>query len=468
MSRLPGSRRGPARAAALGLVATFGMLVGAVPAGAAPAGPEVPEPPPVTGAPPLGDPPGPAAGLTAPSRCERPAADPDVGADLGGRAADRLRLGAVHRIATGANQVIAVIDTGVEPHERLGERLSGGGDYLTGGNGLHDCDGHGTAVAGILAAAPGDDGFVGMAPDAEVISIRQASPAYGVTVGGLRRPAGDVDTLAEAIVLAVRRGATVVNISLAVCLDPVEAANAGRRLQAALRHAAQHAVLVAAAGNIAPGSLGDGSCATGAGQVALPGWYDDLLTVAAVDPFDRPAPFTVPGPWVDLAAPGTALHSIAAGGGMRPADVEGTSFATPWVAGLAALVRERFPDLTPRQVADRLMATARPASGGTDAVGAGVIDPVAALTAEPEVLPRPVLVPDLTAAAALPGAERVAPGPGVPGWVLLPAPVVLLVAAVVGGAAVRTRPRPVPPGADPAAVPPRRRHPAPGALTGDR
>jgi len=96
----------------------------------------------------------------------------------------------------------------------------------------------------------------------------------------------------------------------------------------------------------------------------------------------------VPGPWVDVAAPGSGLRSLTVDGGTTGRDLNGTSFATPWVAGLAALVRERFPQLTASQVVDRILATARRPAGGRSAlqVGRGVIDPMAALTAVPDVL----------------------------------------------------------------------------------
>ena len=123
-------------------------------------------------------------------------------------------------------------------------------------------------------------------------------------------------------------------------------------------------VVVAAAGN-----AGVGSCATAGqepvDQVSLPGWYDaDVLTVGAVTSDDAPAAFTVPGPWVDVAAPGSGLRSLAVGGGTTGGDLDGTSFAAPWAAGLAALVRERFPELTAAQVVDRILATARRPAGG--------------------------------------------------------------------------------------------------------
>ena len=114
--------------------------------------------------------------------------------------------------------LIAVIDTGVFPHRLLGSRLRGGGDYLTGGDGLDDCDGHGTAVAGLLAAAAEPSGRgstpIGIAPGARLLAIRQSSSSFEVSdPDGTTRPAGDTRTLAEAVVLAVRGGADVINIS---------------------------------------------------------------------------------------------------------------------------------------------------------------------------------------------------------------------------------------------------------------
>ena len=135
-----------------------------------------------------------------PPRGDRAAADQAV--------TERLRLAEVHTLATGRGQLVAVIDTGVAPHPRLAGRVVGGGDFLGEGDGLEDCDGHGTAVAGILAAAPGPDGVVGMAPGARVLAIRQFS---GVLSGSGR--AGDPDTLAAAIVtLPGRAGAQSIAI----------------------------------------------------------------------------------------------------------------------------------------------------------------------------------------------------------------------------------------------------------------
>ena len=369
-----------------------------------------------------------------PGRCPRPApARPGVPAGpdrVGHAAAQRLRLDAVHALATGRGQRVAVIDTGVAPHPRLSGRLVGLGDFLQDGDGLDDCAGHGTAVAGLIAAAPdpGDD-LVGVAPDAQILAVRQFGLAGddGPT-GGSGPTGGDLPSLAAAVTRAVRGGADVVNISGAVCVPEAEVASVGAPVRAALDLAARSdVVVVAAAGNV-----GGGGCATAApGQVSLPGWFgDELLTVGAVGPDDRAAPFTVPGPWVDVAAPGTRVSSLGVDGGTA-APQDGTSFAAPYVAGLAALVRQRHPELRAPEVVALIAGTAhRPAGGRDDAVGAGVVDPVAALTAEPATVrgrpapPRPVVV----------GRETPAPPPA--GW---PVAALALLLAAAGGPLATTR-----------------------------
>jgi membrane-anchored mycosin MYCP len=457
----PGRRAGrPLLRSGIGLLAVAATIVpagaAAGPAGDAPAGqgiatvasalgePRPPAPPLVLVPPPAGRPPGAAAGLRVPRRCTPSVADPALAPSSPDHsAAARLRLGDLHRLATGRGQLIAVIDTGVAPHPLLGARLRGGGDYLTGGDGLEDCDGHGTAVAGLIAAAgaPGERSStpIGIAPQARLLAIRQSSPSYDVPASdGGWRPAGDTGTLAEAVVLAVRAGADVINISEAVCLPADRAAGAGAPLQAALRYAIDSdVVVVAAAGNV-----GSGSC-TGddPGEVVLPGWYDpDVLTVGAVDSAGAAATFTLPGPWVDVAAPGTDLRSLAVGGGTT-GGLDGTSFATPWVAGLAALVRERYPELTAAEVADRILATARRTPDVRGALGHGVVDPLAALTATPARL-APVPERAVVAAAELPGTRPTSETASGLRWpVDLLATGALLGAAGLTAAVLRRRPR---------------------------
>jgi membrane-anchored mycosin MYCP len=311
-----------------------------------------------------------------------------------------MRLPELWRSSRGRGQRIAVIDTGVAPHRLLAGRLLDGGDYVTGGSGLADCDGHGTAVAGIAAAAPDPaTGFAGVAPAAEVLSIRQASPSYLVRgPDGVDRPSGTLDSLARAVRRAVDLGATVINISEVACASPT--APGTGELRAALDGAARHdVVVVAAAGNSGDGRGGRCPERPGSDVVALPGWFDEaVLTVGSLGPAGMASTFSYPGPWVDVAAPGEALMSLAVGGSgvtdrlsgvSTTGPVDGTSFAAPSVAGLAALVRARYPELTARQVVDRITATAARHVGRSDTMGFGGVDPLAALTRAPEVLPPP-------------------------------------------------------------------------------
>src|SRR5690348_18478417 len=83
-----------------------------------------------------------------------------------------LNLSEAWRHSRGAGQTVAVIDTGVEPGPRL-PNVEAGGDFIESTDGLTDCDGHGTSVAGLIAGQPGPDGFSGVAPEAHLISIRQ-------------------------------------------------------------------------------------------------------------------------------------------------------------------------------------------------------------------------------------------------------------------------------------------------------
>jgi membrane-anchored mycosin MYCP len=130
------------------------------------------------------------------------------------------------------------------------------------------------------------------------------------------------------------------------------------------------------------------------------------------------------------------------GGGTTSSGLDGTSFAAPWVAGLAALVRERFPDLTARQVADRIIATARRPAGGRDGLlGHGVIDPVSALTAVPAVL-EPAAERPTERVAPLPGTapHPAAPEPASPPFDLVAA-CLLPAAGAMAAVLLRNRPR---------------------------
>ncbi|MDF2826542.1 MAG: type secretion-associated serine protease mycosin [Mycobacterium sp.] len=315
-------------------------------------------------------------------------------------------LPAVWALSRGEGQQVAVIDTGVTRHHRLAD-LRAGGDYVSVGDGTQDCDGHGTLVAGIIAATPDADdvtGFTGIAPAAAILTIRQSSAKFG-PVDSTTTGVGDVTTMARAVRLAADLGATVINISTVACTTGALDDGA---LGAALAYAVdvKDVVVVAAAGNVG----GAGRCPrppqdsenawASATVVTSPGWYDDyVLTVGSVGPTAVPSDFSLPGPWVDIAAPGEQVVSLHPGGSGvvdtvtafgRAVPISGTSYAAPVVSGVAALVRSRFPELTARQVMQRIEATAHALGDGwSPATGHGLVDPAAALSDEALTRPAP-------------------------------------------------------------------------------
>ncbi|MGA7053488.1 MAG: type VII secretion-associated serine protease mycosin [Mycobacterium sp.] len=328
-----------------------------------------------------------------------------------------LNLSGAWQFSRGDGQLVALIDTGVRPGPRL-PNVEAGGDFVESTDGLTDCDGHGTLVAGVIAGQSGNDGFAGVAPGARLLSIRVTSAKFSPRTSGgdplMASAAVDVAALGRAIVHAADLGARVINISAITCLPadrPVDQAALG----AAIRYAAvdKDAVIVAAAGNTgATGSIAGGtSCESnaltdlsrpddprnwaGVTSVSIPSWWQPyVLSVASLTPEGEPSKFTMAGPWVGVAAPGENIVSVSNrdGGGLAnglPDErqnliaLSGTSYAAGYVSGVAALVRSKYPALSAAQVIGRLTATAHNgARAPSNVVGSGDLDPVAALTWE--------------------------------------------------------------------------------------
>ncbi len=318
-----------------------------------------------------------------------------------------LRVADAHRFATGSGVTVAVIDTGVTASRRV--PATPGGDLVGGGDGLTDCDAHGTLTASIIAGRPAPtDAFVGVAPDARILSLRQTSEAFLPTGMGSDRndpnrsqTAGSLRSLARAIVHAANLGAGVINVSEAACYKVTRPLDE-RGVGAAVNYATnvKNAVVIVAAGNTgrdcsqnpppSPAKPSDPRGWQEVQTIVSPAWYSPLvLTVGGIGQNGAPSSFSMTGPWLGAAAPAENIVALgydgkpvnALGGQDGPIPINGTSFAAAYVSGVAALVRQRYPQLTATQVINRITATARHPGGGIDNVtGAGVIDPVAALT----------------------------------------------------------------------------------------
>ncbi|MEV6690086.1 type VII secretion-associated serine protease mycosin [Micromonospora sp. NPDC051196] len=299
-----------------------------------------------------------------------------------------LMLEDAHKISKGFGITVAVLDTGVHPHTDLKKNLLPGADVSEERyrDGRRDHDGHGTGMAGIIVAhgQPDNKGALGIAPEATVLPVRFKRGGHHGTARGL----------SEAIRYAIRGGARVISISSTGSPD--------FELQQAIQEAAQADILIVAAAGNRPHD----------GQVGFPAAYPQVIAVGGINHQGRHAEVSVAGAEVDVVAPAVEIFSTGINGKYRVGT--GTSGATAIVAGAAALVRAKYPYLPADEVAHRLTATAidKGPPGRDDQYGYGVIDLVAALTAD--VPPRgfesvPPTAPDgarpSTAAADAPQAD---------------------------------------------------------------
>ncbi len=271
--------------------------------------------------------------------------------------------------STGSGVTVAVIDSGVDAdHPQLhrpGKILPGRDFYLKGKlPGNYDCISHGTGVAGIIAAdgLPGV-GFAGIAPGARILPVRVSERETDNT-GNTEEINPNI--LAKGIKYAVDARARVINLSLAGFRDE-------RPVRQAIAYAVAHDVVVVAA-------VGNGQGSGNGNLPSYPASYPGVIGVGAIDNAGARVTASQVGSYVDLVAPGGSVLTPTRVAGHAYQD--GTSFAAPFVAGTAALVRAAWPKLTAAQVAQRLMATADPARGGSGSqeYGAGIVDPYRAVT----------------------------------------------------------------------------------------
>ena len=284
---------------------------------------------------------------------------------------DRMRVRDAWDRSTGGSNLIAVLDTGVQSgHRDLRGRVAKGYDFVNNDTNASDDNGHGTWVAGIIAANANDGyGIAGISWTDRILPVKIMS-ASGT---------GSTADLAAGITWAANKGADVINMS-------VGGFPYSQAIQDAVNHAwGKGAVLVAAAGN------------NGRLENFYPASYDHVVSVSATQPEDEFSRWSSYGPKVDVSAPGSSvLTTNCTTSACQHPDwgshtyISGTSFATPNVSGVAALIRARYPSYTPAQVVSRLLNTVddRGYAGRDDRYGLGRVNAFRALGASVARPPR--------------------------------------------------------------------------------
>ncbi len=267
-------------------------------------------------------------------------------------APQKLHLDEAHKLAQGKRIKIAVIDTAIDTaHPAFGGAAIATFDAL--GETTPVAELHGTSIAGILGARAQ---LIGVAPEASVLGAR----AFAANAKGLAQ--SHSLAILKALDWSVMNGARVINMSFAGPEDPL----LGRAIAAAI---VQGAVIVSAAGNGGPDA-----------KPAFPAAFPNVIAVTATDTADATYKSANRGSYIAIAAPGVDIIGAAPNGAYDLSS--GTSMAAAHVSGIAALMLEKNPKLTPNGVRAALIGSARKIDGSaaTD-LGAGIVDAVGALNA---------------------------------------------------------------------------------------
>ena len=278
-----------------------------------------------------------------------------------------LKAETVHQSTKGSGVTVAVVDTGVKSaHTDLSNRVLSGVDYVSPGTSANDESGHGTHVAGIIAAVQNNSkGIAGMAPSSKILPVRVLD----------RNGSGTTADVAKGILYATSHGAKVINLSLATTANSTA-------MQSAVADAiSKNVLVVAAAGNTGCSFLGN--------SPIYPASYPGVVGVASVTQSLSRASYSSCGSWVDVAAPGDRIMStmiknsvgLGCSASANYCTLSGTSFSSPYVAatGALAIAKRGWSQAT---VASRLQSTATDLApaGRDNNTGYGFINPLKLIT----------------------------------------------------------------------------------------
>ncbi|MFG2297530.1 type VII secretion-associated serine protease mycosin [Streptomyces sp. NPDC048603] len=296
-----------------------------------------------------------------------------------------LRAEEAWGVTRGEGVTVALLDTGADgTHPDLTGRVLPGKDLVGFGASPGDKTWarHGTAMAGIIAGhghgPDRRDGVMGIAPAAKILPVRVILEEGDPARGQAREKKGGA--LAEGIRWAADHGADVINLSLGD--DSASAHHEAAEDEAVQYALAKGVVVVASAGN--SGRKGH--------PVSYPAAYPGVIAVTAIDRKGQRAGFSTRNWYASVSAPGQDIVIADPDRKYYPGGW-GTSAAAAYVSGTVALIRAKYPKLSPSQVKRLLEDTAsdRPRGGRDDSRGRGLVDPVLALQKAERWKPEPVL-----------------------------------------------------------------------------
>jgi|GEM_PF-349559 len=270
----------------------------------------------------------------------------------------KIRADAVHEITTGKGITVAVIDTGIDfNHPSLNDKIILKSDFVNPDMNGFTIDGHGTSVAGIIAAAGQGEETTGVAPGVSIMAVKACRSDQKDS----KKAVCSSDKLAGGLDFAISNRAQIINFSLGGPKDGIIAELIARANSSGI-------IVVAAGGNGGPG-----------GKPVYPAALPAVIAVSATDSEDGLYVLSTPGKYIDVAAPGVDILSPAPGDSWQM--VSGTSMAAAHVSGAIALLLQNYPELSPFQVKYLLGASSVDLGdpGRDDKFGEGRIDVLRAI-----------------------------------------------------------------------------------------